>query len=438
MVDTGAELLIGSGMQPHISDCIILTLYYNSLFKGVSAAEGSRFVRGRPIVVGFPFIGDEIGGSHISAINLILGLDRTKIEPKIIIHKPDSILERYLEKNGLDFIRSPQVVLPAPHIHNGVIGNMRDGTRFLRATTRLSRFLREHGIDVVHTNDGPMHATWALAARVSGARLLWHHRGDPGARGVNMLAPLLADHIVTVSKFAQPAKPLLSVAKRMTVLHSPFDHPSSIPDRETCRRAFVEELNLPPATRFVGYVGALIERKRPLRFVEAVHAFARKHPEFPIAGLLFGVPSVNWPDVDAAVRQRAENLGIAGKIHLMGYRSPVAPCMCGIDALLVPAVNEPFGRTLIEAMLLGTPVVATDHGGNPEAIDDGRTGYLVAPEKPEAFVEPLEKLLFDECEWQKISSQAQASARIAYGATVHVDGITRLYETLVRRRAGSA
>ena len=49
--------------------------------------------------------------------------------------------------------------------------------------------------------------------------------------------------------------------------------------------------------------------------------------------------------------------------------------MSGTEILLVPAVREPFGRTLIEAMLLGTPVVATDSGGNREAIVDEMNGF---------------------------------------------------------------
>jgi glycosyltransferase involved in cell wall biosynthesis len=104
--------------------------------------------------------------------------------------------------------------------------------------------------------------------------------------------------------------------------------------------------------------------------------------------------------------------------------------MCGVEALLVPAVNEPFGRTLIEAMLLGTPVVATDHGGNPEAINDRQNGYLVKPEDPEAFVEPIHSLLTDPQEWQRISETARAGALTDYGVDMHIEGITRIYERM--------
>ena len=67
--------------------------------------------------------------------------------------------------------------------------------------------------------------------------------------------------------------------------------------------------------------------------------------------------------------------------------------MQALDVLLVPAVREPFGRTLIEAMFLGTPVVATDDGGNREAIGGDRG--LVPPDQPESFVETIHLLLTD-------------------------------------------
>ncbi|QRM57458.1 glycosyltransferase [Sinorhizobium sp. BG8] len=293
--------------------------------------------------------------------------------------------------------------------------------------------LRQHGVEIVHTNDGPMHATWALPTVLAGAKLFWHHRGDPQARGANMLAPLLASHVVTVSKFAQPSNPLIPLNDRISVIHSPFDHPQELPDREECRLALAQELGLDPRTHFVGYFGSLIDRKKPLRFVEAVHAFHKKNPDFPLVGLLFGRPEKGGLRLDEDAQALAASLGIADKIRLMGFRLPVAPYMRAVDILLVPALNEPFGRTLIEAMLLGTPVIATNHGGNPEAIDHGRNGYLVEPENPSAFVEPMETLLMNEEEWRRISETARVSALASYGVEYHVNGITRLYQHILGR-----
>lgn len=385
----------------------------------------------RKITIAFPFVGDKLGGSHISAAGLIAGLDRTRFDPLIVIHRSGLILERYMHERGLPVTLAPEVDILSPTKDRGLKGGIARARSLMRNTARLVPFLRANAIDIVHTNDSEMHATWALAARLSGGKLLWHHRADPLAQGVNTLAPLLANHIVGVSKFVQPARPLLPIGHKFTVLHSPFDHPSSLPDREACRRAFVDELRLPLNTRFVGYVGGLVARKQPVAFVEAVHAFLQSYPDFALSGLIFGTSPPNRPDLGEEVKRRAKALGISDRIHLMGFRTPVAPCMGALDALLVPALNEPFGRTLIEAMLLGTPVIATNHGGNPEAIEDGVTGYLVEPGKPDAFVAPLTWLLTDRQQWDHISSTARTQALIKYGDKAHIDGISKLYERLV-------
>ena len=304
-----------------------------------------------------------------------------------------------------------------------------------KAVPRMRRFLRAHGVDVVHTNDGRVHANWALPARAAGAKLLWHHRGDPRARGVNILAPVLAHHIVTVSRFASPDRPVLPVNHKLSVVHSPFDHPAARFDRSRAHGALASELGYPPETKFLGYFGGLIDRKRPVAFVDAVHAFIRRHPDIPVAGVLFGQEAPDGPPLEAAVRKRAAELEIGNRIHLMGFRHPIEPWMCATDILLVPAVREPFGRTLIEAMLLGTPVVATNHGGNPEAINDGETGFLVEADDPEAFTAPIHRLLADpEC-WRYVSGTARDRALSSYSLERHVERLTGIYEGLCRQRS---
>ncbi|MCF3641807.1 glycosyltransferase family 4 protein [Rhizobium sp. TRM95111] len=367
-------------------------------------------------------------------MKLIAGLDKTIFEPVVVLHTANGPLAKYFDDLSLPYVVAPPTSVLSPIHRKPLFTVIGKGLRYLGDIRAMVRFLKHLEAEIVHTNDGQMHVTWAPPARLAGAKLLWHHRGDPTAKGVNWLAPLLANHIVTVSNFAKPARPVCSVAGRLTVLHSPFDHPDVLPDRDTCRQALVRELGLRDDARFVGYFGALIERKRPLDFVASIAAFNQRHPDVPLHGLLFGIPEKGGPPLDREVGRTAAGLGVADRIHLMGFRSPVAPYMRAVDALLVPALNEPFGRTLIEAMLLGTPVIATDHGGNREAIADRRNGFLVPAMRPECFVDPLSRILTDRTEWQRISEEAERQARSKYGVAEHIAGITRIY----REMAGPA
>lgn len=302
-----------------------------------------------------------------------------------------------------------------------------------RTVPRLRNFLKEHDVDIVHTNDGRIHASWVLPTFLSSAKLLWHHRGSPEAKGINILAPLFAKHIVSVSRFATPSNPIVQVSRKLSILHSPFEHPVDPPDRNREHDRLAYELGCAMETRFLGFFGSLIDRKRPILFVDVLNAYISKYPNIPVAGVIFGEVERGRPRLDTAVLERAKELGINDRIHLMGFRKPVEPWMTAVDILLVPAIDEPFGRTLIEAMLLGTPVIATNHGGNPEAIRHGVNGFLVEPDKPEAFIAPLHQLLTEPSTWRRISETARTEAMSRYGIDVHVKKMMEIYETMMQR-----
>lgn len=384
-----------------------------------------------PIRVCFPFAGDKVGGSHVSAAKLIQNFDRRRVTPVVVLQQTDGALAPFLQREGIDYLRLPlsDVLSPGPSSLAGLPAYLTRTLPFLR------RFLREGQFDVVHTNDARAHVNWGLAARLAGAKLVWHHRGDPDAKGANFLAPLIVHQMVTVSRFARPNRPLFPIRGRVSVIHSPFEQPSLVPDRRSARSALLAELGLPPETRVLGYFGNLVERKRPLLFVDIVHRIRQQHPQIPIVGCLFGIALAGRPDLEAAARQRAAALGIGDAIRLMGFRQPIEPYMAATDILLVPSIGEPFGRTLIEAMFLGTPVVAVDHGGNPEAIEDGRTGFLVEPENADAFVSPIVRLLSEPALFARIGKSAQDAALRSYSVAGHVEKIMDLYDRITGRGA---
>ncbi|WP_416357611.1 glycosyltransferase family 4 protein [Aureimonas phyllosphaerae] len=396
--------------------------------------ECRRLDAAGPLRVCFPFVGDDVGGSHISALKLIQGFDRSQVEPVVVLQRTDGPLAAFLRREDQAFVGCPLEATLSPR--NGEQPHL---ASFLGQTLPfLRRFIREGRFHIVHTNDGRIHANWGLAARLAGARLVWHHRGDPAARGVNRLAPLIANEIVTVSHFSRPKRPLLPLRDRLSVINSPFDPPLRSPDRNDAKDLLLGELGLPAGTRVLSYVGSLIERKRPLLFVEIVAQFRQRHPAIPIVGCMFGAPDPAGADLDAAVRARIEALGLQHVVRLMGFRSPMETFLAATDILLVPAFGEPLGRTLVEAMFLRTPVVATDHGGNPEAICDGRTGFLVHPESADAFIYPMARLLSDPNLSTRIADAAEAEAHQSYGSVRHVEQIMAVYARALRRPARSA
>lgn len=378
-------------------------------------------------IICFPFIGDVVGGSHISAIGLIQHLDRSRFEPLVVVNEVYGPLADLLRREGIEYEKGPLDESLDPAVSH------RDGRTFAylsRSIPKVVRFLRKKRVDIVHTNDGLTHVTWGVSARLAGAKLLWHHRGDPRSIGLRYIAPVIADRIVAVSRFAAPQARLKIARRNCSIVYSPFDtRRADGIDRVACRAKLLDELGCSPSTLLLGYCGSLIDRKRPLVFVEAIASLRRLAPYLEVQGILFGEA---LHGLDEAVRSCAKSLGLDDRVHLMGFRYPGEPWLAALDLLLVPAVDEPFGRTLIEAMLLGTPIVAAASGGNIEAIRDQETGVLVPPDQPDAFAKAVLELIADPTRPAAVASRAGLEARSKFGIAQHVDAISEIYEQLAR------
>ena len=251
----------------------------------------------------FPFVGNIIGGSHISVSGLLRKLDRSRFRPLVLLQHDNGPIAAVMAEAGIAFERAPVT----PELEHGQPVLIRSLLRLMTEAPRLARVLKERGVDIVHCNDGRTLATWALPAKLAGAKLLCHHRGSPRAAGLRFIAPLLADRVIAVSHFAAPAPGWFSAASRARVIHSPFDTAMEV-DRVEARAALAALLpGAGSETRFVAYSGTLIDRKRPLLFVDAIAALRRAWPGHDVRGVLLGELLDGMGDrVDA----RAAELGI--------------------------------------------------------------------------------------------------------------------------------
>ncbi|HUD91509.1 glycosyltransferase family 4 protein [Sphingobium sp.] len=368
----------------------------------------------------FPFAGGLIGGSHISAMKLIQGLHHTQFEPVVLLHSLDGPLPDFLTSAGIAFERAP-----IHHYWQAGGVSLRDLPQMPADIARIRAFLRARNIRIVHTNEGAMHATWGMSARLAGARHIWHHRGNPRAAGLRFLAPIVADRVICVSNFASPLQGLWSARGKSTVAYSPFDTSIAHVDRKAARSTIEERLGVAPDTVIISFLGHFSTRKRPLVFVETIAAMRRARPDRRIVGLMFG--DEHEAGIDAKIRQKIQDLDVADCVRMMGFLQPVEPWLAASDVLLVPAVEEPFGRTLIEAMLIGTPVVAAASGGNIEAIRNRGTGLLARPDDPEDLAAHVLGVIEDPRMATTIAHRARQEALQKFSVETHVNKIARIY-----------
>jgi glycosyltransferase involved in cell wall biosynthesis len=138
----------------------------------------------------------------------------------------------------------------------------------------------------------------------------------------------------------------------------------------------------------------------------------------------------------ARLRALVAEAGLDKRVSWLGEREDVPELMRALDVLLMPSWEEPFGRSLIEAMALGVPVAATNVGGPPEILEDGREGYLLAPREPAAWAEAIARIAASPALASEMGRAGRLRVEQSFTVGVHVAAMMDVYErALARRRA---
>jgi glycosyltransferase involved in cell wall biosynthesis len=195
-----------------------------------------------------------------------------------------------------------------------------------------------------------------------------------------------------------------------------FGRPPQPTDRETARFA----LRLPPETLVLGTLGRLTEQKGQRTLLQAVATLAGDLPDL----VLFLAGTGPLRD---ALEAEATRLGIADRVRFLGVRRDRATLYAAMDIFVLPSRWEGLSLALVEAMGAGSAVVATDVGGNPEVVRDGRTGLLVPPADAGALAAAIGKLAGDPALRWSLGTAAAADARDRFSIDQHVAQLAALY-----------
>jgi glycosyltransferase involved in cell wall biosynthesis len=94
-----------------------------------------------------------------------------------------------------------------------------------------------------------------------------------------------------------------------------------------------------------------------------------------------------------SLEDRAAALGVQGRVHFTGHRTDIPSVLAGLDVVACPSLVESASYALVEALLMGKGVVASDVGGLPDSVRHGETGLLVPPADPAALASAVTDLL---------------------------------------------
>jgi glycosyltransferase involved in cell wall biosynthesis len=238
---------------------------------------------------------------------------------------------------------------------------------YLGAVSTALRLLSEVAPDLVHCNSAEPAQWMRLASWFKRTPMLVHLHGRYLPRSRYVLGLHLADRIVGVTHaMIGPLRADGVADARLGVVYNGFDPTSVLAGDAAELRA---DLGIPPNAVVGAIAGGLLRLKGHDLLFAAMRELGPLKRPFHL--LVMG---------EGRERERLEQLASGLPVHFLGQRADVGAIFRdAADFVIAPSRHEGFGRVIIEAALAGIPAIGARVGGIPEAIEEGSTGFLVAP-----------------------------------------------------------
>jgi len=213
---------------------------------------------------------------------------------------------------------------------------------------------------------------------------------------------------------------------------------SSAVDAERLLRASREPLNveLPGRDRTPRILVIAARPERNKGHTTAVRAVARlKRAGYDPVLWVPGTPGVGADGSHIGELQRlAAESGVEGNMFFLGWIGNMAALIRECDIAILPSRTEGLPRAVLEAMVVGKPVVATPVGGTCDCITDGRTGFLVPVDDDAALADRLLHLMQHPTEAQEMVARAQQHVRDNFDPGRYTRRITGIFASVARTR----
>jgi glycosyltransferase involved in cell wall biosynthesis/O-antigen/teichoic acid export membrane protein len=373
-----------------------------------------------------------IGGSYLSLLFLVSGLDRTRFDPLVIFARENNLIPRFHERNVRTMVRPPARAVR----WGGRVGRLcGKAVNFAILSfwqpLCLALLLRKEQVGLVHLNNTVRrNHPWMIAAWLARVPCITHERGinDEFSRRDQVLAPRLRA-VICISRAVEDnfvARGLGDL--NLLTIHNGLDPAEMRVTRDA--NELRAELGVSPTARLIGLVGNLKQWKGQEL---VIHAMDQLRDEFPdVVCLLIGDTSDDQTYYRREIEQLIDRHGLNNRVLITGFRSDVANYVNLLEIQVHASVSpEPFGRVLLEAMALCKPLVASNAGGVPEIVIDGTTGLLFEPKNVDALAGCLRQLLKDPARARMFGKAGRRRLETDFSITQNVTRTQALYSTLL-------
>ncbi len=347
-------------------------------------------------------------GTQTNLLQIVRSLDKTKFDPKVIALVEGGSLIEDFQSAGID-----PIVLKVKRVY---------GPSGFKAFSFLINYMKKENIDIVQTHFLHADILGTLAAKIAGVPKIVAARRDEGFwRGkrqvsINRFLNRYVDSILANSQAVKEAVLLNEKvsSRKINVIYNGVDlkrHYPSLDLRETTRKS----LGIHDDEVVIGMIANMRHEIKGHRILIKAVSFIKE----PIKILLAGDGPLR-----ANFERYAVRLKVNDRIVFLGIRRDVNAIMNASDIICVPSLSEGFSNTILEAMAVAKPIVASNVGGNPEIVIDGETGSLVRPRHAEALAQEILRLLKD----RQFLSQMGAAGRKQIESNFTVEKMVTEYE----------
>lgn len=348
------------------------------------------------------------GGAERVISNLAASLDRERYRPLLCLFRPGWIQERSESRGVSTYIIPTQ------------------GMADWRWVNRIRQLLREERVDLIHAHefDANVQGTFAaaltgipLVATIHGKNYFWEkYRRRLAYRWVSRRATMVA---VSQNLKEFVVEKVGIDRNRLQVIYNGVDVVPSYENADVSEGR--RELGLPEYDRVVGVVGNLYPVKGHQYLIESIPSILNKCPN---TSFLFA----GRGHLETELKQQVQRLGLEGRVHFLGLRQDIARILTLLDVFVLPSLSEGLSMAILEAMIAGKPVVATEVGGNPELVLNGKSGFLVPPRDCQALANSVTTLLTNRQQAIQFSEEGKRRAEGQFSLATMVNTYQALYD----------
>ena len=358
----------------------------------------------------------EIGGAESSLLTFLRHMDKKQFNATVILTSEGIFSKRLREEN----IRVKIIYLPLRLIRLKR-GNALKAFFFLAVylfpfqffLIRLFFYLRKNKFHLILTNTMKAHFYGSVAGRLCSIPVIWRFHDILSPPD---FSPMLIKSIIFFGeRFPKKILAVSNLARdylvrdglnrdKIEVIFSGVDR--ELFEIKDVFRNVRNELNIGDHAKLVGCIGRIIPQKGQKSLLLAIPEVIKKYPEtfFLIVGGVFLKEEGYKEELLEIIKKNK----IEDRVKFTGFRYDIGGLIRSLDILVFPSVApESFGLSVLEAMALGKPVIATKVGGVCEIIEDGITGMLIEPDHPEQITDRIIQLLNDKEAFDRMGREAK-------------------------------